>query len=343
VITVSTGEASLIADQAPRTGIDLPPVPAAARDALLADLPTLGYVGNPLDPWGATEPGLGYQAAFRAFASSGVYDVLALVHDFPYRSLPSEVETALEVIAPLVATTAERPDQKPVIVSLTSGEPTPEILAAADAAGGIPVLRGGPEAFTAIAAVARWEARRERRLAEGPVRPDWPTLAIDRTVLGHDPVFDPSTLGSGATTGGHALSERESLSRLAAAGLPIARFEIASDPAAAAEAAARLGLPVVLKLDVEGLAHKSDIGGVRLGMIDLDAVRTSAAELLGLELPAGSLRRGLLVMRHMAGRELILGARRDPTFGPIVLVGVGGILAEAIDDVAIRLAPVRHA
>ena len=71
VVTVSTGEASLIADLAPRTGIDLPDVPPPARDQLLADLPTLGYIGNPLDPWGATDAATAYDAAFRAFAGVG--------------------------------------------------------------------------------------------------------------------------------------------------------------------------------------------------------------------------------------------------------------------------------
>ena len=71
VVTVSTGEASLIADLAPRTGVDLPPVPDAARAALLAALPTLGYIGNPLDPWGADRPAAAYGAAFDAFAAAG--------------------------------------------------------------------------------------------------------------------------------------------------------------------------------------------------------------------------------------------------------------------------------
>ena len=52
----------------------------------------MGYIGNPLDPWGATDPATAYGAAFEAMAASGAYDVLVLVHDFPYRSLPSEVD-----------------------------------------------------------------------------------------------------------------------------------------------------------------------------------------------------------------------------------------------------------
>src|SRR3954449_939523 len=69
VVTVSTGEASLVADLADRTALDLPPVPDEARQAILRDLPTMGYIGNPLDPWGAGEAPAAYGAAFEALAS----------------------------------------------------------------------------------------------------------------------------------------------------------------------------------------------------------------------------------------------------------------------------------
>jgi len=343
VVTVSTGEASLIADLAPQTGIDLPEVPPGARGALLGALPTLGYIGNPIDPWGATDPPTAYAAAFDAFAASGAYDVLALVHDFPYRSLPSEVETALEVAGPLIAATRDRPDLLPVFVSLTSGEPTPEIAEAMRAAGGVPILRGAAEAFTAIAAVARWEAHQGRRGQRGPVRAGWPALAADRTLFGHDPAIaallgvddDPIPIASG-----EALPELESLARLAAAGIPVLPPARAADADEAVTEARSLDGPAVLKLDLVGLAHKSDIGGVRLGLAGDDAVRTAAHELLALGLPDGAIRRGLLVTRQLEGVELILGGRRDPSFGPLVLIGLGGVLAEVLDDVAIRLAPV---
>ncbi|HEY8799149.1 MAG TPA: CoA-binding protein, partial [Candidatus Limnocylindrales bacterium] len=265
-VTVSTGEASLIADMAPQTGVDLPDVPESARAALLRDLPTLGYVGNPLDPWGSTEPAIAYAAAFDAFAASDAYDVLALVHDFPYRSLPGEVETALAVMEPLLAATAERPGILPVIVSLTSGEPTAEILERARAAGGVPVLRGAVEAFTAIAAVARWESRHARRVTDGPLRPSWPGLAADRTLYGHD-VTSPAVDGND-TAQARALPELESLARLAALGIPVVRVEMASSADEAVARATEIGYPVVVKVDAIGLAHKSDIGAVRVGLRD---------------------------------------------------------------------------
>jgi hypothetical protein len=139
---------------------------------------------------------------------------------------------------------------------------------------------------------------------------------------------------------GHALPERESLARVALAGVDVVDREAVETVAGAVDAAERLGLPVVLKLDVVGIAHKSDIGAVRVGLGDRAAVEAAAGALLALELPSGVRRRGLLVARQLRGVELIVGSRRDESYGPVVLVGLGGILAEALDDVAVRLAPV---
>ena len=340
VVTVSTGEASLIADLAPRTGIDLPDVPAATRERLLGDLPTLGYIGNPLDPWGATEPAAAYAAAFGAFAESGAYDVLAIVHDFPYRSLPSEIETASEVTDQLLRATEDRPELLPVYISLTSGEPPGETKAQLDAAGGVPILRGALEAFTAIAAVARWEARCDvRREAGRPRRAAWTALAADRTAWGSEP---PAAITVAPTA--TALSERESLSLLAAAGIPVTALREATDAQAAAAAAREFGGPVALKLDAVGLAHKSDAGAVRLGLGDDAAVAAAADQLLALGrrlAPTGLMVRGLLVQPMASpGLELIVGLIRDRDFGPLVVVGLGGVLAEVLDDVVLRLAPV---
>ena len=336
VVTVSTGEASLIADLVPRTGLDLPPVPASARADILAALPTMGYIGNPLDPWGAADPGTAYGGAFEAMAASGAYDVLVLVHDFPYRSLASEVATANEVTGALLAATAGRPAILPVYVSLTSGEPPPETKALLDGDGhGAPLLRGAVPAFRAIAEVARWERRHERRRDDGPWRPDWPGLAASRTSYGADP--HPTRRPARPPV---ALSERESLALVSAAGIPVTEVTVVTDAPTAVAAARRIGRPVALKLDAVGLAHKSEVGGLALGLRGDDAVYGAALTLLETGRRHNLTVRGLLVEPMAApGVELILGLRRDPQFGPAVLVGLGGVLTEVLDDVAIRLAP----
>ncbi len=337
VVTVSTGEASLVADQSAQTGVDLPPIPETAREAILAALPTMGYVGNPLDPWGADAPAVAYGATFEALAASGAYDVLCIVHDFPYRSLPAEVATANDVAFQLLEATADRPHILPVYVSLTSGEPPPETKAMLDAKGaGAPLLRGSLEAFTAIASVSRWAARRENRRAVGPWRGTWPALAADRTSYGADDAAGPA-----AVVETRALSEHESLGFLGRAGISVTAAELVADAAGAVTAARRLGGPVALKLDAEGVAHKSDLGGVALDLVGDDAVYAAALAMLENARLRRLKVRGLLV-EPMAepGVELIVGLRRDPQFGPAVVVGLGGILAEIMDDIAIRLAPV---
>lgn len=353
VVTVSTGEASLVADLAAETGLDLPAVPEAARAAILADLPTMGYVGNPIDPWGAAHESVCYPAVFRGFADSGAYDVLAVVHDFPYRSLPSEVDVASTVTRALLDATRDRPDLLPVYVSLTSGEPTPEVQAMLDAAGGVPLLRGAREASIAIARRAWWERRRAERLERGPARPSWPALATDRTPVGLDEVTNgtATAMPQGEaptptpTPTRHVLPERESLELLRTAGLAVVEARVAADAEGAIAAAAALGPgPVVLKLDAVGLAHKSDVGAVRLGLVGSEAVRAAAAELLELGRSGDLDVRGLLVEpMARSGLELIVGATRDPLFGPAVMVGLGGVFTEVLDDVAIRLAPLDRA
>jgi acyl-CoA synthetase (NDP forming) len=360
VVTVSTGEASLVADLADRTGVDLPPVPEAARAAILGDLPTMGYIGNPLDPWGADDAPVAYRACFDAFAASGAYDVLAIVHDNPFRDLPSEVEDANEVTEPLIRATADRPDLLPVYVSLTSGDVSEQVKATIDAAsahpaGGMPMLRGAVEAFTAIARLAWWEARQQERGVAGPRRAAWPALAGDRRPWGADDEADPlarhlaaEPAGGGPSTP-MALPERESLERLAAAGIAVTPFRAVPADAGAAVAAWRElgGGPVALKLDAHALAHKTEAGGVALGLADAAAIRGAVDDLVAAAAHAGVAGddlRGLLV-EPMAppGVEVIVGARRDAVFGPAVLVGLGGILAEVLDDVAVLLAPVSPA
>jgi acyl-CoA synthetase (NDP forming) len=341
VVTVSTGEASLIADLAPSAGLDLPPIPDTTRERILETLPTMGFISNPLDPWGAADAATAYGAVFEAMADSGAYDILVQVHDFPYRSMPAEVATADEVTRALLDATRDRPWLLPVYVSLTSGDPPPEIKVVLDEqGGGAPLLRGASEGFRAIGAVARWQRRREARAASGPWRYGWTALADDRTAYGLDPTAPAA--GGGPSPTLRALPERESLDLLRAAGIGVTPALAVVDPDAAVEAARPLDShAVVLKIDARELPHKSDLGLVRLGLRGDEQVRTAAADLLATAARTGIDARGLLV-EPMAdpGVELIVGIRRDPSFGPCVVVGLGGVFTEVLDDVAIRLAPV---
>jgi acetyl-CoA synthetase (ADP-forming) len=135
------------------------------------------------------------------------------------------------------------------------------------------------------------------------------------------------------------LSEADSKDLLRRYGVPVPSEAVAPDAAAAVAAAERIGYPVAVKLCGPGIAHKTERGLVRLGVPDAAAVERAATDLLARATPEdGDV--GLLVSEMVSGtRELIAGVVRDPQFGPCVMLGVGGVLAEAVADVAFRLAP----
>jgi acetyltransferase len=135
------------------------------------------------------------------------------------------------------------------------------------------------------------------------------------------------------------LSEAASKRLLAAAGVPVLDERAAADATGAVAAAEAIGYPVVVKLCGDAIAHKTERGLVRLGLLDDVAVRVAAAELLRSATPADGDVELLVAPMVRGARELIAGIVRDPQFGPCVMLGVGGVLAEAIADVAFRVVP----
>ena len=304
----------------------------------------MGYIGNPLDPWGAAEESIAYRASFEALAASGAYDVLAVVHDNPFRDLPSEVDVARTVSRALIDATAGRPELLPVYVSLTSKDVSDEVKAFLDADGGMPMLKGAVEAFAAIARLAAWEHGDADRLAVGPRRPGWPALAADRVAWGVDTVLDPLAM---AAAGGRADRPARAREPRAARGRGRCRDGLARGRRGAG--GRDRGLARARRRARRGQARRAVARpqerrrrrGAVPGRRSRDHRRPStrwraAAARAGVEV------RGLLVEPMAApGVELIVGGRRDAVFGPAVLVGLGGILAEVLDDVAVMLAPVR--
>jgi acyl-CoA synthetase (NDP forming) len=136
------------------------------------------------------------------------------------------------------------------------------------------------------------------------------------------------------------LSERDSKQMLAEFDIPFAAERFAADPTGAGDAADEIGYPVVAKLNSDKIAHKTERGLVRLRLADRSAAESAAEELLSLATPDDGEVTVLVAPMISGNRELIAGIVRDAQFGPTVMLGVGGILAEAIADVVFRPAPV---
>ena len=144
-------------------------------------------------------------------------------------------------------------------------------------------------------------------------------------------------------TESQTLSEHASKEIVGAYGVVLPQERLVEDPAAAAAAAAEIGFPVVLKLAGDGIAHKTERGLVRVGLGDAATVEAQAEELLAAARPEDG-EVALLVAEMVRGqRELIAGLVRDPQFGPCVMLGLGGILAEAVGDAVFAAAPLSRA
>ncbi len=154
--------------------------------------------------------------------------------------------------------------------------------------------------------------------------------------------MDIQTELTAALRAGHrALTEHRSKTILQSYGVPTIEETAVADPDAAADAARRTGFPAVLKALGPDLTHKTEGGLVRLGLGSEDAVRSAAREMARA---AGDGLTGFLIQPQMAGRrEFAAGLFRDPQFGPVIMFGAGGIFAEALSDVALRLAPLSGA
>jgi acyl-CoA synthetase (NDP forming) len=144
------------------------------------------------------------------------------------------------------------------------------------------------------------------------------------------------------------LTEAEAKAVLRDAGIETPQFAVAGDTDEAVAAAEELGFPVVVKVSSPAVTHKSEWGdgaGVAVGLDSTEAVR-DAAERISAQADAEGIDADVLVEEALdvdAGTEVIVGGLRDPSFGPVVLVGLGGVFTEVFEDTSHRLAPVDHA
>jgi acetyltransferase len=140
-----------------------------------------------------------------------------------------------------------------------------------------------------------------------------------------------------------AVPSMEAAKMLKDMGIPLASAELATDPVTAREIADRLGYPVAVKIESPDILHKTEAGGVRLGLTDGETVAQATQEIMtAARTYNGNAKIEGVIVQRMAepATELVLGVRRDPAFGPVVMVGLGGIFVEILEDVAFAAAPI---
>ena len=309
----SGGERALFVDRAHDLGVAFAAVAPETLAAIEGVLDPGLEAANPLDAWGTgIDADRIFAESFLALHEDPDTAAMAFVVDLTRQGEPYD-EGYLQVAKDVWQATT-----KPfcVLSNLASAVALEEAAYLRDL--GIPVLEGTSSGLVALRALI---AHRDVR-ARGATEPPAPV---------RDEVRDRwrARFATGAE-----MSELEGLELLADYGLPVTDARAATSAGEAVDAADAVGFPVVLKTAAPGIAHKSDVDGVRLGLADTDAVRAAYDDVAGrLGSP--------VVVGAMApsGVEVALGIVRDPTFGPLVLVAAGGILIELLHDRALAFPP----
>jgi acyl-CoA synthetase (NDP forming) len=235
---------------------------------------------------------------------------------------PEEIARAIARAAGTV------PVAKPVLTVFLSTQGAPSLLAEGSR-GHLPSYSFPENAAAALAAAeryGRWRARPRGTVLElGRFEESTIRAVVDRVLAGG---------------GSHWLEPHDVATVLRAAGIPYAEGELVA-PAEAAGTADRLGFPLVAKAVAPELLHKSDVGGIILGLDSPDAVTRAVATLAERMDKLEITLQGVLLQREIAGGiEALVGVTTDPTFGPLLVCGLGGVLVELLRDVAFRLTPV---
>lgn len=319
IVTHSGGTAVQLADRADEMGLALP-APSPELQERLRPLLRFGAAANPADLGGiVTQPGR-FPRVVQYFLDEPAYDVVVATST-PHP--PSHTEGRAHALVRLAKETA-----KPLIhLWLAGGQAEHGLRILRES--NIPVATNMDTLLRAIQGLCLIQRLRDGRLEEKAARPG-PSLS------------KRSLHSAGAEA---VLTESAAKALLREAGIRIPPGKLAVSESEAVEAAASLGFPVVLKIVSPAIPHKTEAGGVRLNLRGPEEVRSSWKEAWASvrRHSPGARVEGALIEKFLPGVEMILGIARDPAFGPLVLVGTGGIMAEIFEDVCLALPPVTHA
>lgn len=321
VLTNAGGPGVTAVDAIESSGLQLAVLQPETEAQLRAVLPPAASVHNPVDMLAGASPEQYADSLRLLLADEGVDSVLLILPPPPMYSAGG---VAKAIIPTIYAA------QKPVLVTLMGERLIQEAMEHFRAAR-VPEYRFPERTVAALAVLHQYAAYVQQPVvpvALPDVRPEsaQPTLAqVDAAGF-----LSPTAVSQ----------------LLTAYGIPCPASHLAQNAQEAAALARQMGFPVALKLVAEGITHKSDVGGVRLGLADETAVQTAFAEMMtqARQREPDAVIAGVLVQQMIpAGQEVIVGVTRDPQFGPLVMFGSGGVEVEGLGDVAFALAPLTEA
>jgi acyl-CoA synthetase (NDP forming) len=318
IITNAGGPGILCADTCEARDLEVPVLSEESVAVLRSFLPAGAGMSNPVDmiaSAGAAE----YARTLEVVAADPNIDSLIVLFT------PPLITSSEDVARAIVDTIKRAKIDKPVLTVFLSADAAPQVLRTAQ----VPAYRFPETAAIALARAARYQKWRER---PEPTLPDFSDLRRDEAA---------ALVASALQRGNGWLTAEETASLLSCYGLPMIEQKIVDTPEAAAEVAQRMDCEVALKVIAPGVLHKTEAGGVRLGLRGAKQVLEAAREIHERLTSHGTPPTGFLVQRMVkrSGVEMLVGVVHDRQFGPVVACGAGGVQVEVLRDVSVRLTP----
>jgi acetate---CoA ligase (ADP-forming) len=318
IITNGGGPGILCADACEAEGLVVPPLPDDVVAGLRKFLPAQASVRNPIDMIAAASAD-DYRRVIQTVAASDSIDAIVVIFIPPLVTQPGDVARAIRDAAEAL------PRPLPLVTVFMSAHGMPDELRGEKVS--IPSYQFPEDAARALARSAVYGEWRHR--PEGTVR-DFPNVRPDEAA---------GIISSVLATGARWLTGAETQQLLSCYGIPLASARFVSTPEQAREAAAELGGRLALKAMSPTLLHKSDVGGVHLGLT-IDDIGDAAREMMARIVRHGHELSGFQVQAMVTdGVEMLVGVVHDRLFGPVLACGAGGTTAELLKDIAVRITP----
>lgn len=322
VVTNAGGPGILFADMGETHGLSLPELTPTTQAALRTFLPPQAGIANPVDMIASATPEQ-YARTIALVGADPHVDALVVIYIPPLVTNPVDIAQAIAQGAGTV------PAQKPVLSVFMTTQGTPSTLHAGPR-GTLPTYTFPENAALALAAAVRYGRWRDRPrgtpLSLSPFAHSAVRAVIDRVLA--------------QATASLWLQPDDLATVLRAAGITLVATELVA-PAEASAAAERLGYPLVAKIASPDVLHKSDVGGVIMGLTTPAAVAAAVETLVARMQQIGARLDGIVLQRQVhSGIEALVGVTTDPLFGPLLVCGLGGTLVEVLHDVTFRLTPV---
>jgi acyl-CoA synthetase (NDP forming) len=328
-ITVSGGEIGLIGDLSEKLSLTFPNLSSSAQEELKKRLPPFTPIANPLDAWGTGDLTETYPACLEVLAREEKIDLIAVSQDSPPGMAQKQVNQYADVARAAVRAAASG---KPIVAfSHVSGGLDPTIRGILES-GNIPFLQGTRESLVAIDCLIEYGMFQKRREYNQPVQEKLHEQAGGMIERLHGPR--------------RVLNYKEAKEVLRSYGIPTVQEFLTQSVHEALEAATKIGYPVVLKGQSAEIPHKTEAGLVKLNIRNGEELRHTFAEILdnARSYKVDANIDGILVQQMIPpdATEVIVGISQDPTFGPTVVFGLGGIFVELLQDTVIRIPPISY-